>query len=203
MLKNNVGSVTGLPMVVVVINIFTCGLGTGVTFIAAATPTRRSTATPSPPDPRRGLVAACPGSGPSRPAAQGDERGRQQGVAHEVAVDRGRGRRPSAMAHTIRLWPRPMSPHTNTSSTLVAQRLVAGHVAPVGQLDAQVGQQALGLGSGEAHGQQHQLARQLEVGALDPLEGGPAVDDPALDLVAPQPGDLAVASPTNSVVVTE
>ena len=27
--------------------------------------------------------------------------------------------RPSAMAHTIRLWPRPMSPATNTPGTLV------------------------------------------------------------------------------------
>ena len=32
--------------------------------------------------------------------------------------------RPSAIAHTIRLWPRPMSPQTNTPSTLVCQSLV-------------------------------------------------------------------------------
>ena len=44
MVKDNAGSVAGFAMIVVVLNLFTCGLAIGVTLIARRTPTRRSTA---------------------------------------------------------------------------------------------------------------------------------------------------------------
>ena len=78
--------------------------------------------------------------------------------------------RPSAIAQTIRLWPRPMSPATNTSGDVRTEPVVAGDVAPFVELDAELLEQALALRADEAHRQQHQLARQLEVGALDLLE---------------------------------
>ena len=93
--------------------------------------------------------------------------------------------RPSAIAQTIRLWPRPMSPQTNTPSTFVAH-VVAGDVAPIGELDAELLEQALALRTDEAHREQHELGRELEVGALDLLEDHAAVDELLLDLVGAQ-----------------
>ena len=106
-------------------------------------------------------------------------RKRSTAAAHE---------RPSAMAHTMRLWPRPMSPATNTPSTLVAQSSSRATLPRSVELDAELVEQAVALGADEAHGQQHELARQLEVGALDLLEA--AVDH--LDLVGPQRPHVAV-----------
>ena len=56
------------------------------------------------------------------------------------------------------------------------------------ELDAELSSSGAALGTDEAHGQQHELARQLEVGALDLLEA--AVDH--LDLVGPQGPHVAV-----------
>ena len=79
----------------------------------------------------------------------------------------------------MRLWPRPMSPATNTPGTLVMKSVVAGDVAALVELDAELLEQAALLRADEAHRQQHELGRELEVGALDLLEA--AVDH--LDLV--------------------
>ena len=78
--------------------------------------------------------------------------------------------RPSAMAHTIRLWPRVWSPQTKTPSTLVAQAGVRRHGAPAVDLQPELGHRAPALGAHEAHGQEHQLALQLELGAHHLLE---------------------------------
>ena len=71
-------------------------------------------------------------------------------------------------------------------------RVVARDVAPLVELDAELLEQALALRADEAHREQHELARQLEVGALDLLERHPAVDDLLLDLVRAQRADVAV-----------
>ena len=65
------------------------------------------------------------------------------------------------MAQTISDWPRPMSPATNTPGTRSAYDAVAGDVAALVELDAEVVEQPVTLGPGEAHGQQHQLAGDL------------------------------------------
>ena len=96
--------------------------------------------------------------------------------------------RPSAIAHTMRLCPRPMSPQANTPGLAGHERRVARDVAPRVELDAEVLEQAGAFGAEEAHREQHELARQLEVGALDLLE--PAVDH--LDLVRTQRAHVAV-----------
>ena len=96
--------------------------------------------------------------------------------------------RPSAIAHTMRLWPRPMSPHANTPSSVVMNVRVARHVAARVELDAELLEHALLLRAEEAHREEHELARQLEVGALDLLEL--AVDH--LDLVGAQRAHVAV-----------
>ena len=100
--------------------------------------------------------------------------------------------RPSAMAHTMRLWPRVMSPQTKTPVDVGRPRPVGGHVAPGVELEAQLGHHTLALGAEEPHGQQHQLAGQLELGALHRHELGPAaVAGDHLDLLAPQGPHLA------------
>ena len=83
----------------------------------------------------------------------------QQRLAHQVLVDRGGagaalgdGPHDQALAaahvaadeHAVDVW---------------SPSLVAGDVAPVVELDAELLEQALALGADEAHGQQHQLAR--------------------------------------------
>ena len=83
--------------------------------------------------------------------------------------------RPSAIAQTIRDWPRCMSPAVKTPGTLVIQRRVALDVAAVGELDAELLEQARPLGPDEAHGQQDELARQRRTASPGPREHEPAV----------------------------
>ena len=71
-------------------------------------------------------------------------------------------------------------------------RVVARDVAALVELDAELLEQALALRTDEAHREQHELARQLEVGALDLLERHAAVDDLLLDLVRAQRAHVAV-----------
>src|SRR5262249_14209627 len=68
------------------------------------------------------------------------------------------------------------------------ERRVAAHVAALVELDAELLDHPLTLGPDEAHREEHELARQLEVGALDLLET--AVDH--LDLVRDEGAHLAV-----------
>ena len=83
-----------------------------------------------------------------------------------------------------------MSPATKTPGTVRGEVVIARHVAAIGELDAEVGQQAFPLRADEAHRQQHEVGFQLEVAALDLLE----LAGLHLDLVAAQPGDPAVAA---------
>ena len=92
------------------------------------------------------------------------------------------------MAHTIRLWPRPMSPATNTPGTLVMNAASRATLPRASKATPRSVEPAAPLRADEAHRQQHELARQLEVGALDLLEA--AVDH--LDLVRPQRAHVAV-----------
>ena len=65
--------------------------------------------------------------------------------------------RPSAIAQTIRLWPRVMSPAVKTLATLVRSIGVRLDVAHGVELDAELLEHPLALGAGEAHGQQDEL----------------------------------------------
>ena len=69
---------------------------------------------------------------------------------------------------------------------------VAGDVAALVELDAELLEQPGALRADEAHREQHELARQLEVGAVDLLERHAAVDELLLDLVRAQRADVAV-----------
>src|SRR3546814_15762639 len=60
------------------------------------------------------------------------------------------------------------------SSDVCSSNLVAGDVGASVELHAEAFEQALGLRSEEAHGQEHELALDLQVAALDLLEA--AVD---------------------------
>ena len=77
--------------------------------------------------------------------------------------------RPSAIAHTIKLCPLPMSPHANTPASLVANESLLATLPRSSSVDAQLVEQTRTLGADEAHREQHELARQLEVAALDLL----------------------------------
>ena len=110
------------------------------------------------------------------------------GLAHQPAVDAGGARaalgdRPHdqalAAAHVAAREDARLAGH---------EALVARDVAARVELDAELLEHARALRADEAHRQQHQLARQLEVGALDLLEL--AVDE--LDLVRAQRAHVAV-----------
>ena len=96
--------------------------------------------------------------------------------------------RPSAIAHTMRLCPRPMSPHANTPGTLVMNAASRSTLPRRVEIHGELLEQTFPLRPEEPHRQQHELARQLEVGAFDLLEL--AVDH--LDLVRPQRAHVAV-----------
>ena len=68
---------------------------------------------------------------------------------------------------------------------------VAGDVAPLVELDTELLEQSFALRPDESHREQHELARELEVGALDLLERHAAVDELLLDLVGPQRAHVA------------
>ena len=85
-----------------------------------------------------------------------------------------------------------MSPATNTLSRLVRKRSSRVDVAALVELDAELLEQTRALRADEAHREQHELARQLEVGALDLLERHAAVDELLLDLVGTQRAHVAV-----------
>ena len=112
--------------------------------------------------------------------------------------------RPSAMAQTMRLCPRVWSPHTKTPSTLVAQSASAATVPRGSDLHAELGHRVATFRADEAHGQQHEVALELELGAGDLLEDRAAVLGRASRPRGPRrartrPEPLS----TNSVVVTE
>ncbi len=81
--------------------------------------------------------------------------------------------RPSAMAHTIRLWPRVMSPHTNTAVPARLPIPVARHVAARVDVETELLHHTSPLRPGEAHGEEDELARQLEVTPGHGLEHRP------------------------------
>ena len=118
---------------------------------------------------RRGAVVGAIGAGEQRRARQ-------------PAVDRGRARRPSAIAQTIRLWPRPMSPQTNTPSTIVRQSASRATLPrPSSQTPSCSTSPASGVD--EAHREEHQLARSSNSVPATAANGA-AVDDGRLDLDA-------------------
>ena len=96
--------------------------------------------------------------------------------------------RPSAIAHTMRLCPRPMSPHANTPSSVVWNDESRATLPRSSRLDPELFDHACPLGADEAQREQHQLARQLEVGAVDLLELAVA----PLHLVGAQRAHVAV-----------
>ena len=100
--------------------------------------------------------------------------------------------RPSAIAHTMRLCPRPMSPHTNTLSRLVAVLAVPVDVAAFVERRRRAVRAARSLGTDESHREEHDLARQFELGAFDRFERHAAVDDRLFDFVRAQRAEVAV-----------
>ena len=74
--------------------------------------------------------------------------------------------RPSAMAQTIRLWPRVMSPAVKTLATLVRLSASALTLPMRVELDAELLEHALPLGTDKSHRQQD------EVGGIDLLGTG-------------------------------
>ena len=98
------------------------------------------------------------------------------------------------MAHTIRLWPRVMSPQTNTPGTLVDHEESAATVPRALTSRPSSATTPFALGPQEPHGQQHQLAVQLELGSLHGEEFGPAVRAVGdLDLLAAEGPDMTGA----------
>ena len=95
------------------------------------------------------------------------------------------------MAHTIRLWPRPASPATNTPGTLVAQSASRATLPRSSSSTPNASSSGV-LGAGEAHGQQHEVDLELGLGALDRLERRAAVDHLLLDLDVLERPDPAV-----------
>src|SRR5690348_13573032 len=95
-----------------------------------------------------------------------DERRRQVGVSDQPAVD-GRGGR-AALGdgpHDEALTAAHVAGHEHARHVGGPLR-IAGHVAASGEVDAEVLEQPVALRTDESHGQQHQLAGQLEVAAL-------------------------------------
>ena len=80
----------------------------------------------------------------------------------------GAAERPSAIAHTMRLWPRVMSPQTNTPSRFVCQLPSHATSRSGVELETELGHDPVPLGPDEAERQQDQLARQLELAPRAP-----------------------------------
>ena len=100
--------------------------------------------------------------------------------------------RPSAIAQTMRDWPRCMSPAVKMPGTLVIHRS-SRHTLPRSViLTPSSVEHAVGLGPQEAHRQQHQIGLQLELAAGDRLELHPSVRHGNFDLVRMQGGDPAL-----------
>ena len=67
--------------------------------------------------------------------------------------------RPSAMAQTIRLWPRPMSPHTNTFGEVRPEARRRGSTLPRSLISTpSCSSRPASLRTDEAHREQHELA---------------------------------------------
>ena len=113
----------------------------------------------------------------------------------EAAADR-----PSAMAHTMRLWPRVMSPHTNTPSTLVdhdasAATLPRGSTSSPSSATRPVRSDPRNPMASSTSSQGSSNSR-----TLDRDERRPAVlAEHHLDLFAPQSPDVPSSSARNSV----
>ena len=90
--------------------------------------------------------------------------------------------RPSAIAQTISDWPRCMSPAVKTPGTLVIQCASRPTLPRSVSFDAEVVEQRALLGPGEAHRQQHEVGRDLELAAGHRLELRAAVLRHHLDL---------------------
>ena len=100
--------------------------------------------------------------------------------------------RPSAMAHTMRLWPRPMSPHDEHAVDVRHPVGVAGDVAALVELDAELLEQAV-----RARGPTKPIARSTSShgsskSVPSTFSNSAAVDDLLLDLVGPQRPHVAV-----------
>ena len=147
---------------------------------AAAVPSRR------PPPTERPVVryrrATCPGRSGAGSAV----------VAHQVAVDGGGGRPALGDGpHDQALAPGHVAAHEHVVD-VGRPLLVGGHAAPGVELEAEVGDDPVRLGPEEPHGQQDQLAGQLELAAGHGVERRPPVGPGGqLDLVAPQAGHRA------------
>src|SRR4051812_34200330 len=132
------------------------------------------------------------GSGTQNEQGEGSGRGRDEGrgeqaVAHEVAVDGG--------GATASLGDRPhdealAAAHVagDEDAGNVRGPVGAGDVAPRRDVDAELLEQSRTLRTDEAHGEEHQLALELRIGAFD-LHELP-VDH--LDLVVPEAAEVAV-----------
>ena len=100
--------------------------------------------------------------------------------------------RPSAIAQTIRLWPRVMSPAVKTLGIFVRLVRVGLDVFSPVELDAELFEQAVLLGPDEAHRQQDKIRRINPLGARNLHELEPAVVRLHLNLDRLECADAAV-----------
>ncbi len=75
-----------------------------------------------------------------------------------------------------------MSPQVKTPGALVIQLAITGDVAAIGQLQTELLDRAGALRAEEAHGQQHEVGVQSELGAGNRLEVEPAALAHHLDI---------------------
>ncbi len=100
--------------------------------------------------------------------------------------------RPSAIAQTIRLWPRVMSPAVKTLETLVCAVGVGFDVAHRVEFDAELFEHPFALGAEEAHREQDEVGLKGLLASRDLDELHAAVDRLHLDFDRLQGGDAAV-----------
>ncbi len=136
----------------------------------------------------------------TEPLSQGqlprDERGRQDSLAHQVAVHRGGGRAPLGDRPHDEALAAGHVPADEHSLDVGRPAGVGGHTAPGVELQPEVGDHAVPLGTEEAHGQQHELTGEFELAPLDRNECRPSVvTHDRLDLVAAQRADPARRRP--------
>ena len=124
---------------------------------AARAPERRSGAGSPVEEGGRAAHAMAPPGPPATPAGRGSERPSGRALALGAL-------RPSAIAHTIRDWPRCMSPAVNTPGTLVIQS-ASRHTLPRSVRRRRALEHAGALRPEEAHGQEDQLAGQVNSAA--------------------------------------
>src|SRR6266508_5314658 len=132
--------------------------------------------------------AGCGGFGLHERAGGRRDGRRQRSRAFEPLVDGSRRRAAFGDGpHDQALAPAHVAAHEDAVARR-RERGVAADIAPLVELDAELLEQTAPVGTDEAHGQQHEITVEVEVGAFD-LHEAP-VDH--LDLVGPQGPQVAV-----------